>query len=342
METIYNGYISFYHVQRHFGFIACDGKSYYFFLNTDEIKSKNKELKKQKIETKFRTLYYIGDEVNFKLKISDGKTEAYDIEYIGNPQKQSLLSEAEEKQILYGYLKRIGENFFIKHISTYIFIPIRIYDFEIDIDEVYTKRVNQLLQFQLYRAKNTDALTAILVDRKVSPDWEKIREAYETQEILTGCIKNKNKKGLIVDIFGFEAFLPESQIDFKPVHDYDYLIGETMELKIVKFDENYITFIVSHKVLIEEERERQKKETRSTIEKGMIVEGHVKNITPYGVFVEFGCVDGLIHISDLSWKKVNHPNEIVKIDEKINVIILDFDEYRKRISLGLKQLTPNE
>jgi len=171
--------------------------------------------------------------------------------------------------------------------------------------------------------------------------WDRVNEAYDKDEVITGYIKCRTKGGMIVDVFGIEAFLPGSQIDVKPIRDYDAFVGKTMEFKVVKINHEFKNVVVSHKALIEEELEQQKKEIISKLEKGQILEGTVKNITSYGVFIDLGGVDGLIHITDLSWGRINHPEEVVKLDQKIQVVILDFDDEKKRISLGLKQLTPH-
>ncbi len=169
--------------------------------------------------------------------------------------------------------------------------------------------------------------------------WQKIVDFYKTGEIVTGTITSKTKGGLIVDVFGIEAFLPGSQIDVKPIRDYDVYVGKIMELKVVKINNEFKNVVVSHKALIEAELEEQKKQIMSGLEKGQVLEGVVKNITSYGVFVDLGGVDGLIHITDLSWGRIVHPEEIVQLDSKINVVILDFDDDKKRIALGLKQLS---
>jgi small subunit ribosomal protein S1 len=171
--------------------------------------------------------------------------------------------------------------------------------------------------------------------------WDRVNEALEKDEIVKGYIKCRTKGGMIVDVFGIEAFLPGSQIDVKPIRDYDMFVGKTMEFKVVKINHEFRNVVVSHKALIEAELEAQKKEIISKLEKGQVLEGTVKNITSYGVFIDLGGVDGLIHITDLSWGRVNHPEEIVQLDQKINVVILDFDDSKKRIALGLKQLTPH-
>ena len=171
--------------------------------------------------------------------------------------------------------------------------------------------------------------------------WDRVNEALDKDEVIKGYIKCRTKGGMIVDVFGIEDFLPGSQIDVKPIRDYDIYVGKTMEFKVVKINQEFRNVVVSHKALIEAELEAQKKEIMSKLEKGQILEGTVKNITSYGVFIDLGGVDGLIHITDLSWGRVNHPEEIVKLDQKLNVVILDFDDAKKRIALGLKQLTPH-
>ncbi|MBR4441482.1 MAG: 30S ribosomal protein S1 [Bacteroidales bacterium] len=171
--------------------------------------------------------------------------------------------------------------------------------------------------------------------------WDRVNEALNNDEIIKGYIKCRTKGGMIVDVFGIEAFLPGSQIDVKPIRDYDIYVGKTMEFKVVKINHEFKNVVVSHKALIEAELEQQKKEIIGKLEKGQILEGTVKNITTYGVFIDLGGVDGLIHITDLSWGRVSHPEEIVHLDQKLNVVILDFDDDKKRIALGLKQLTPH-
>ena len=168
--------------------------------------------------------------------------------------------------------------------------------------------------------------------------WERVNSSLENDEIINGFVKCRTKGGLIVDVFGIEAFLPGSQIDVKPIRDYDIFVGKTMEFKVVKINNEFKNVVVSHKALIEAELEQQKADIISKLEKGQILEGTVKNITSYGVFIDLGGVDGLIHITDLSWGRINHPEEIVQLDQKINVVILDFDDAKKRIALGLKQL----
>ena len=176
---------------------------------------------------------------------------------------------------------------------------------------------------------------------RLSKSWERVNAALDNEEVIQGYIKCRTKGGMIVDVFGIEAFLPGSQIDVKPIRDYDVFVGKTMQFKVVKINQEFKNVVVSHKALIEAEIEQQKKEIISKLEKGQVLEGVVKNITSYGVFIDLGGVDGLIHITDLSWGRVNHPEEIVSLDQKLNVVILDFDDDKRRIALGLKQLQPH-
>ena len=176
---------------------------------------------------------------------------------------------------------------------------------------------------------------------RAAKSWDRVNEALENNEIIKGYIKCRTKGGMIVDVFGIEAFLPGSQIDVKPIRDYDIFVGKTMEFKVVKINQEFKNVVVSHKALIEAELEQQKKDIIAKLEKGQVLEGTVKNITTYGVFIDLGGVDGLIHITDLSWGRVNHPEEVVSLDQKLNVVILNFDDEKKRIALGLKQLQPH-
>jgi len=195
---------------------------------------------------------------------------------------------------------------------------------------------------EVYVESQEDISGQLLLSHKkarILKSWERINQAFDTQEIINGFIKCRTKGGLIVDVFGIEAFLPGSQIDVKPIRDYDIFVGKTMEFKVVKINHEYKNVVVSHKALIEDEIEQQKADIIAKLEKGQVLEGTVKNITSYGVFIDLGGVDGLIHITDLSWGRINHPEEIVQLDQKLNVVILDFDENKKRIALGLKQLT---
>lgn len=183
----------------------------------------------------------------------------------------------------------------------------------------------------------------VLSHRKAcaSRSWERVNKALENDEVITGYVKCRTKGGMIVDVFGIEAFLPGSQIDVRPIRDYDMYVDKTMEFKVVKINQEYRNVVVSHKALIEAELEQQKKEIIAKLEKGQVLEGTVKNITPYGVFIDLGGVDGLVHITDLSWGRVSDPKEVVSLDQKLNVVILDFDDEKKRIALGLKQLMPH-
>ena len=197
---------------------------------------------------------------------------------------------------------------------------------------------------EVYVENQEDKKGQLLLSHKkarLSKSWERINAALDNEEVIQGYIKCRTKGGMIVDVFGIEAFLPGSQIDVHPIRDYDVFVGKTMEFKVVKINQEFRNVVVSHKALIEAELEAQKKEIISKLEKGQILEGTVKNITSYGVCVDLGGVDGLIHITDLSWGRVSDPHEVVALDQKINVVILDFDDDKKRIALGLKQLTPH-
>src|SRR5690554_5073561 len=199
-------------------------------------------------------------------------------------------------------------------------------------------------QVEVYVESQEDKKGQLVLSHKKARalrSWDRVNEALEKDEIIKGYIKCRTKGGMIVDVFGIEAFLPGSQIDVKPIRDYDIYVGKTMEFKVVKINHEFKNVVVSHKALIEAELEVQKKEIISKLEKGQVLEGVVKNITSYGVFIDLGGVDRLIHITDLSWGRISHPEEIVSLDEKINVVILDFDDEKKRIALGLKQLTPH-
>lgn len=199
-------------------------------------------------------------------------------------------------------------------------------------------------QIEVYVESQEDMGGQLLLSHKkarILRSWERVNQAFEKEEVINGYVKCRTKGGLIVDVFGIEAFLPGSQIDVKPIRDYDIYVDKVMEFKVVKINQEYKNVVVSHKALIEDELEHQKADIISKLEKGQILEGTVKNITSYGVFVDLGGVDGLVHITDLSWGRINHPEEIVQLDQKISVVILDFDENKKRIALGLKQLTPH-
>ena len=199
-------------------------------------------------------------------------------------------------------------------------------------------------KIEVFVESQEDADGQLILSHKkalILKSWDRVNEAFEKQEIINGYVKSRTKGGLIVDVYGIEAFLPGSQIDVKPIRDYDVYVDKIIEFKIVKINPEFKNVVVSHKALIEDEIEAQKAEIISHLEKGQVLEGIVKNITSYGVFIDLGGVDGLIHITDLSWGRINHPEEVVELDQKINVVILDFDESKKRIALGLKQLTPH-
>ena len=199
-------------------------------------------------------------------------------------------------------------------------------------------------EVEVYIESQEDKKGQLILSHKkarASRSWDRVNAALENNEVIKGYIKCRTKGGMIVDVFGIEAFLPGSQIDVKPIRDYDIFVDKTMEFKVVKINPEFKNVVVSHKALIEEELEQQKKEIISKLEKGQVLEGIVKNITSYGVFIDLGGVDGLIHITDLSWGRIQHPEEVVQLDEKVNVVILDFDDEKKRIALGMKQLVPH-
>jgi small subunit ribosomal protein S1 len=208
----------------------------------------------------------------------------------------------------------------------------------------YRKNLKIGDEIEVYVENQEDSTGQLVLSHKKARtlrSWERINVAHEKDEIINGYVKCRTKGGLIVDVFGIEAFLPGSQIDVKPIRDYDVFVDKTMEFKVVKINQEYKNVVVSHKALIEDELEAQKAEIMTKLEKGQVLEGTVKNITSYGVFIDLGGVDGLIHITDLSWGRINHPEEVVELDQKIKVVILDFDDNKKRIALGLKQLTPH-
>ena len=208
----------------------------------------------------------------------------------------------------------------------------------------YTPELQVGDKVEVYIENQEDKKGQLVLSHKkarLSKAWDRINQALQDKETIKGFIKCRTKGGMIVDVFGIEAFLPGSQIDVKPIRDYDIFVGKTMEFQVVKINQEYKNVVVSHKALIEAELEAQKQEIISKLQKGQVLEGTVKNITSYGVFIDLGGVDGLIHITDLSWGRVNDPHEVVQLDQKLNVVILDFDEEKKRIALGLKQLTPH-
>ncbi len=288
---------------------------------------------------------------------SEGAFEAQvpgDFDWEAVDQKQDLYSETERRRMENMYeetLKSIGEGEVIDGTvvsknSREVVVNIGFKsDGVIPAAELrYNPDIKPGDTIEVYVESQEDATGQLVLSHKKARtlrSWERINQAKENDEVIQGFVKCRTKGGLIVDVFGIEAFLPGSQIDVKPIRDYDIYVGKTMDFKVVKINHEYKNVVVSHKALIEAELEIQKAEIIAKLEKGQILEGTVKNITSYGVFVDLGGVDGLIHITDLSWGRINHPEEIVDLDQKINVVILDFDENKKRIALGLKQLTPH-
>ncbi|MGY8989650.1 MAG: 30S ribosomal protein S1, partial [Flavobacteriales bacterium] len=247
----------------------------------------------------------------------------------------STMPEIEEKQVLDGKIVNISEREVIIDINFKSDGVISSSEFKYNEDLKIGDEVEILVEKQ--EDKNGQLILSHRRAR-VLRAWEKVNIALETGEVVHGKIKSRTKGGMIAEVFGIEAFLPGSQIDVKPIRDYDEYVGREMEFKVVKVNEAYRNVVVSHKALIEADLEGQKEEIMSKLEKGQVIEGIVKNITSYGVFVDLGGVDGLIHITDLSWGRISHPEELVKLDETINVVILEFDKEKKRIQLGLKQL----
>lgn len=248
------------------------------------------------------------------------------------------LNQLTEKEVIEGTVIAMGER--------EVFVNINFKsDGVIPINEVrYNPNLKVGDKIEVFVDSQEDGTGQLILSHKKArllKAWDRINEIYEKGEIINGYVKCRTKGGLIVDVFGIEAFLPGSQIDVKPIRDYDVFVNKTMEFKVVKVNNEFKNVVVSHKALIEDELEAQKLDIIAKLEKGQILEGTVKNITSYGVFIDLGGVDGLIHITDLSWGRINHPDEIVQLDQKINVVILDFDEGKKRIALGLKQLTPH-
>lgn len=266
----------------------------------------------------------------------DGYSKAQHAEY--SDTYEATLKEVNEKEIVHGKVVAITDREVVVNIGykSEGIIPINEFRYKKDLsvgdDVVVFVEAQEDRNGQLQVSHKT---------ARVYHAWDRVNEALKTEEVITGHVKCRTKGGLIIDVFGLEAFLPGSQIDVKPIRDYDIYVGKDMEFRVVKINQEFKNVVVSHKALIEAELEEQKKQIISGLEKGQILEGVVKNITSYGVFIDLGGVDGLIHITDLSWGRVNHPEEIVQLDEKINVVILDFDDDKKRIALGLKQLQPH-
>ena len=248
------------------------------------------------------------------------------------------LSRVSENEVVEGTVVALNKREVIVNIGYKSEGVISINEFRYDPDLAVGQKV------EVYVENAEDKKGQLILSHKRAralKSWDRVNEACEKDEIVKGYIKCRTKGGMIVDVFGIEAFLPGSQIDVKPIRDYDVFVNKTMEFKIVKINQEFHNVVVSHKALIEAEIEAQKADIIAKLEKGQILEGTVKNITSYGVFVDLGGVDGLIHITDLSWGRINHPEEIISLDQKINVVILDFDDTKKRIALGLKQLTPH-
>jgi len=264
---------------------------------------------------------------------NDGYSKAEHSEY--KDTYEETLTSINEKEVILGTVVSITKKEVVVNIGykSEGVIPINEFRYNDDLkegDEVV-----------VYVESQEDKYGQLVVSHKTARmhhAWDRVNEVLKTGEVITGHVKCRTKGGLIVDVFGIEAFLPGSQIDVKPIRDYDIYVGKNMEFRVVKINQEFKNVVVSHKALIEAELEEQKKQIISGLEKGQVLEGTVKNITSYGVFIDLGGVDGLIHITDLSWGRVNHPEEIVELDQKLNVVILDFDDDKKRIALGLKQL----
>jgi small subunit ribosomal protein S1 len=330
----YKGVVSYFETQKHYGFIESEGNSYYFNIDIIQTKKLNFDLKnegKPKLKFKFR----VGDEVSFILKLIDNNLKACEIEYLGNPSLQLIIAEAAEKHILSGYLQKIKERFFVKHISTNIFLPIKFSKYEIDLDLVYEKRINQLIQFQLKDTNRIENIKAELLDRRLCYDWEKIQSIYEMQEDVFGYVKRRTKGGFIVEIEdGIEAFLPGGQINIKPIFDFDFFVGKSMNFKIISINREYANIVLSHIMIELEKFEEKRNYIKSKLQRGQIIEAVVKNIVEYGIFVDLGGIDGLIHISKLKEENRTNLKEDTKIGDIITVKVLDFKDDKTRIQLG--------
>lgn len=280
---------------------------------------------------------------NVSVAVEKFDWDAYEKEYVYDTQKEVIedmysqtLSKVIENEVVEGTVVVFNKREVIVNIGYKSEGVISINEFRYNPDLAIGDKV------EVYVENAEDKKGQLILSHKKARSlrsWDRVNEAFEKDEIVKGYIKCRTKGGMIVDVFGIEAFLPGSQIDVKPIRDYDVFVNKTMEFKIVKINHEFRNVVVSHKALIEAELEAQKADIIGKLEKGQILEGVVKNITSYGVFVDLGGVDGLIHITDLSWGRINHPEEVVQLDEKINVVILDFDDTKKRIALGLKQLS---
>ena len=263
--------------------------------------------------------------------------EAVDEEHLKAFDKalEGIVGFVDERQVIDGTVMRMTDREAIIDINSKSEGVISLNEFRYNPSLAVGDKVEVLVD---KREDSTGQLVLSHRKARVIKAWERVNNAHETQEIVTGFVKCRTKGGMIVDVFGIEAFLPGSQIDVKPIRDYDQYVEKTMEFKVVKINHEFKNVVVSHKALIEADIELQKREIIGQLEKGQVLEGVVKNITSYGVFVDLGGVDGLVHITDLSWSRINHPSEIVELDQKLNVVILDFDDNKSRIQLGLKQL----
>jgi len=324
---------------------------------TEEVKAETKE--EVKAETKEEVKVETKEEVAAEVKeevVSETKEEKVEEEFDWDSfgKKQEVYTKAEREKLESAYtetLKSVNEHEVIDGIvvgknNREVIVNIGFKsDGVISLSELRYKtdlKVGDTIE--VYVESQEDLSGQLILSHKKARtlrSWDRVNAAYDNDEIITGFVKSRTKGGLIADVFGIESFLPGSQIDVKPIRDYDIYVGKNMEFKVVKINHEFKNVVVSHKALIEDELEAQKAEIIAKLEKGQVLEGIVKNITSYGVFIDLGGVDGLVHITDLSWGRINHPEEVVKLDEKINVVILDFDENKKRIALGLKQLTPH-
>ena len=267
---------------------------------------------------------------------NDGYSQAEHAEYAD--QYEETLTSINEKEVIKGTVVALTKKEVVINIGykSEGVVPINEFRYNPDL-----KVGDEVVVFVESQEDKNGQLVVSHKTARMHSAWDRVNEVLKTGEVITGHVKCRTKGGLIVDVFGIEAFLPGSQIDVKPIRDYDIYVGKNMEFKVVKINQEFKNVVVSHKALIEAELEEQKKQIISGLEKGQVLEGTVKNITSYGVFIDLGGVDGLIHITDLSWGRVNHPEEIVELDQKLNVVILDFDDDKKRIALGLKQLQPH-
>jgi small subunit ribosomal protein S1 len=267
---------------------------------------------------------------------NDGYSKAQHSEYA--EQYEDTLTSINEKEVIKGTVVGLTKKEVVINIGYKSEGVVAINEFRYNPD---LKLGDEVVVFVESQEDKNGQLVVSHKTARMHDAWDTVNTALKTGEVITGFVKCRTKGGLIADVFGIEAFLPGSQIDVKPIRDYDIYVGKNMEFKVVKINQEFKNVVVSHKALIEAELEEQKKQIISGLEKGQVLEGTVKNITSYGVFIDLGGVDGLIHITDLSWGRVNHPEEVVELDQKLNVVILDFDDDKKRIALGLKQLQPH-